>query len=368
MISAYFKPTNFCNVGCDHCYLSEAIRSDKLVMSYDQLGKACGFITDLCKSQNTKQAMIIWHGGEPMSLPPSWYIDANSILKDRFSDITYSETMQTSLIPYTSKWSELVHDRFQSHLGSSIDFSQRKVKGSPNKYIELWLNKVELARSDGIDITPGMVPTKGEIKSAKKIYNFFKSNSFGFFNIDRYSAFSFKPIDWPSNRETSEFMKELLDAVISDLVANKPGIFINVIMAAIRGVAYSLPGDRWGTTCQSDFLVIEPNGNLNTCPDRVTLEKTIGNMNEGVKSFEESPQRRKWIRINTVSHKRDHCYECEYASWCKSACPNLPNGPSDGESECSGYKTFLNVVKDKLQDPVIGPLLIGYSNLNGHLS
>ena len=27
MITAYVKPTNFCNVGCTHCYLPEAVRA-----------------------------------------------------------------------------------------------------------------------------------------------------------------------------------------------------------------------------------------------------------------------------------------------------------------------------------------------------
>lgn len=349
MISAYIKPTNFCNVGCDHCYLPESTRANKYIMSEDMLYRAAKLIKGLSENEGDKQTLIIWHGGEPLTLPISWFINAKNILDDVFGENNYEETIQTSLIPYTGAWSNLIHKRFNSYIGSSIDFSQRKLKGSSSEYMKLWLNKVEQARKDEILVMPSMVPTKEDVGRAKEIFEFFITNKFPRFNIDRYSNYQIQTDDWPSNMEHSLFLIELFNEVVS---LAKKGItppIINVITAALTGVIAGRPGDRWGTSCQKEFIVIEPDGSTNSCPDRISVDKPFSNVAEGTKGYTDSKERRKWIRIADISHKKSHCISCEFSTWCKSGCPITPN-VSDLVNECSGYKRFLLHVKKALTD------------------
>ena len=65
--------------------------------------------------------------------------------------------------------------------------------------------------------------------------------------------------------------------------------------------------------------------------------------------FPKSKFRRKWIRHQAVTHKQDFCLSCENQNWCKSGCPITPNGPPEGEDECSGYKTYINYVREYLK-------------------
>jgi hypothetical protein len=345
-LTIYIKPTNFCSVGCEHCYLPEEDRKNNFVMTDETLQKAALLIVDLVKKEGHAGAHIIWHGGEPLMLEPDWFWNAGKILDKIIGKNNYTESLQTSLIPYKGKWKELIEIKFNSFIGSSIDFSQRKVKNNSDSYLTLWMKRVNRARADGFYIVPGMVPTKNEIKNGKQIVDWFAKNDFQEFNIERYSRYGNSNVDWPSNKEHSEFLKEIFIALMDRVKNNENTPYVTVIASAIKGVLFSQSGERWGGQCQKQFIVIEPDGSTNTCPDRAMHEKPFSNVNNGTSAFTSSEGRKKWIRIQNIDHKKSHCMSCEFQSWCKSGCPVTPNGADDGEKECSGYKTLLYFIKE----------------------
>lgn len=338
---AYVKPTNRCNVGCSHCYLSEEVRATKDRMSNDTLSKVGRFLADMAQRENKGRVHVLWHGGEPMNLKPDWYREAGRVLDHTLGN--HFQSMQTSLIPYNAAWVDLVHERFNGHLGSSVDFGGlRTIKGSGEQYMSLWLRKADEARDAGIAITPGLVPTTNNLGRAREIVDWMETHGFPAFNIDRYNQFGAKQPDCPSNLEHARFLVELFDVVMSRVGGRAP--LVNVIEAALGGVLQGNPGDRWGGHCQSDFIVVEPDGALNTCPDRSAWEGPFGTVQSGHHAFARSPERRKWIRLQEFGHRNDHCSSCDFASWCRSGCPITHNDPAT-EGDCSGYKHFLNHVR-----------------------
>lgn len=362
MLNIYLKPSNYCNVGCDHCYLTEEVRANKLSMTDETLKATVSLALSMAKREGHDKIHFIWHGGEPLSLSPSYYWHAQDVIKEAMGDFEFSQSLQTSLIPYRKEWSKLIAEVFNYHIGSSVDFTQRHVKSSPQAYLDLWMSKVELAREDGHFVHPCMVPTRHEIPRYKEIYHWFINRGFKAFNIERYSQFGEKSIDWPNNHEHARFLSGIFDCVVNDLREFGHAPAVNIVIGAILGIVLNKPGERWGTKCQKEFVVVEPDGSLNTCPDRTSHEKAFSNAHDGANAFIESPQRRNWIRISDVTHKESHCTNCEFNTFCESGCPITPNGPKNGQKECSGYKSYLLYVRDFIKENKdMIPLLLEYT-------
>lgn len=349
-ITAYVKPTNFCNVGCSHCYLPESVRANKSLMSFEMIEQVAQTLLDMAKRQKAPGIHVLWHGGEPLTVSADWYFEAGNRLDKILPG--HSESIQTSLIPYRSHFAPLIKERFGSEIGSSIDFSQRTIKNNVKAYQDLWMDKVEMARKDGFLVIPGVVPTAAEVEQGTEITNWFLERDFPFFNIDRYNHFggASETNDRPTNGQHSRFLRGLFDAMIENMEKKGTSPLINVLIAGIKGVWLDMPGDRWGTTCHRDFIVIEPDGATNNCPDKISFEKPYSFIQDGFSSFENSKERKNAIREAVVGHKRPHCLTCEFNTWCKSGCPITPNGYLDGEDECSGYKKFLHHVQKALND------------------
>jgi radical SAM protein with 4Fe4S-binding SPASM domain len=351
-ISVYLKPTNFCTVDCDHCYLPEEVRAEKKSMSDETLEKTAYFLLEMIEKEKHQMLHITWHGGEPMMLKPEYYENAIAIMDKIIGRDRYTQSFQTSLIPYSSKWKNLFASRFDSFIGSSVDFTQRRIRNSTGSYLKKYMEKVESARADGMYIVPGMVPTRFEVGKGKEIVDWFVDNGFSEFNIERYSKVGVVgyPVDWPRNHHHSQFITEVFDAIFNRIKNGEKAPYVKHIVAGINGVLNNVPGDRWGGKCQKEFIVIEPDGSLNSCPDRALHEKPFSNLHDGADEFIKSPDRRNWIRIQEITHKKSHCEGCEFRSWCRSGCPVVPNGVDEGEKECSGYKSFLTHIKEFLKD------------------
>ncbi len=352
MLTVYLKPTNYCNVGCDFCYLPESVRADKNRMSPDTLDATLELIRELALRENHDRIAILYHGGEPLSLSPEvlyWYSDR---IREGLSGFDIQETIQTSLIPLREGHIEFIAERCGSFVGSSIDFTGRTVQGSNQSYIDLWLKKVELARCHGIEVGPIMVPTTNETGDPQKVYSWFQSHGFSFFNIERYNAYG-AGSDRPDNKQHSTFLKELFNLAMADLGAGKDFVANNAVAASIGGVLHNQPGERWGGKCQRDFLVVNPDGSLNTCPDRIEYEKgEWPKSQDGIEAFQKSPARRGWIKVQMIEHVANHCKTCPFKSFCKSGCPITDHQVHTGSGECAGYRSHLHHVENYVSTPL----------------
>lgn len=340
-VTAYLKPSDYCNVGCDHCYLPLAVRANKSRMSSETLDMAIETIRTMVDRQRAPGAMVIWHGGEPLALPRDYFRQACERVRERMPDAIQS--IQTSLVPYNHNWADLIGDFMDGHIGSSIDFSQRKIRGDVSRYHDMWLEKVSLARSDGFTVTPGVVPSRGELGRGKEINLWMIEHGFDHWNIDRYNSFGWEDKNRPTNAEHSTFLTEVFDSVMEQF-RNGCLVKVNTVQAALAGVSLNAAGDRWGGSCSRDFIVVNPDGSTSACPDKISFED-FGNIAGGYDAFSKSEARKKWIREHISGHRNEHCSTCRFNSFCRSGCPLTPNAPAS-EGECSGYHRHLSHVAD----------------------
>ncbi|MEZ9709246.1 SPASM domain-containing protein [Vibrio breoganii] len=350
-LTVYLKPTNYCTVGCEHCFLPEDVRANKFTTNRESLLTTLKNLKDICvKKQATPQ--IIWHGGEPLMLEPEYYEEASVMIDEVFGEGNYVLSLQTSLIPYSRKWNNLIINRFGGGLGTSIDFTTRKVRDSSDTYISLWLKRVATARKAGIGVFPIFVPSMSDVGRADEIYKFFKDNEFTRVALERYvQLYEREDPNYPPNKLHSEFLWGLFSNAVADFEERGTCINFKAVTAGFLGVTKNQSGDRWGTSCQSNNIVVEPDGSLNSCPDRSRHEAPFSNIDEGANAFLQSKARRKWIRDSTITHKESHCTTCKFSSWCGSGCPLTPNTPDDEfEGECSGFSRFLHKVDEWVQN------------------
>lgn len=352
MLTVYLKPTNYCNVGCDFCYLPAEVRANKSRMTPETLDATLNLIRQLAHREGHDRVAILYHGGEPLSLSPEtlyWYSDR---VREALAEFSVQETVQTSLIPLREGHIQFIKDRCGSFVGSSIDFTGRTIQGSNESYIDLWLTKVALARAGGIEVGPIMVPTTNETREAERVYGWFKANGFSYFSIERYNAYG-AGTDRPDNKEHSRFLMRLFDLAMFDLAAGREFVANNAVAASIGGVLHNQPGERWGGKCQRDFLVVNPDGRLNTCPDRIEYEQEQWpKAQEGVDAFQQSPIRRDWIKVQMIEHIANHCRSCPFRTFCRSGCPITEHQVHTGSGECAGYRSHLHHVEAYVSTPL----------------
>lgn len=335
-VVAYLKPSDYCNVGCDHCYLPLAVRQNKSRMHEETLDQAIEAVREMVERQRAPGALIVWHGGEPLALPPDYLRDACERVRKAMPDAVQS--IQTSLVPFREEWAPIIADYFEGHIGTSIDFSQRTIRGDVGRYHDMFLSKVEAARAHGFSITPGVVPSKGELGRGAEIVDWMHEHGFDEWNIDRYNSFGGEDPMRPTNQEHSLFLTEVFDRVM-ELAADGYLIRVNTVHAALSGILTNQGGDRWGGSCSRDFIVVNPDGSTSACPDKISFE-SFSNIKDGFDGFQASEARKRWIRMHLTGHRNEDCPTCPFNTFCRSGCPLTPNAP-ETEGECSGYHRHL---------------------------
>src|ERR1700710_1422439 len=87
------QPTPFCNIQCKYCYLPT--RDDTSVMDINTVTASFKKVFD--SGFAAEQITVIWHAGEPLVLPVSYYESAfQSIEKLRPASVQIRHSFQTN--------------------------------------------------------------------------------------------------------------------------------------------------------------------------------------------------------------------------------------------------------------------------------
>jgi uncharacterized protein len=111
------QPTPFCNIDCTYCYLPN--RRDRSVMSRDTMRAL--FERVFAEGWSAPSITVIWHAGEPLVLPPSYYRDAFDLIETiRPPDIGLRHSIQTNGMLITDAYCELFR-QYNVGIGVSLD-------------------------------------------------------------------------------------------------------------------------------------------------------------------------------------------------------------------------------------------------------
>jgi uncharacterized protein len=114
------QPTPFCNIRCKYCYLPT--RDDKSVMSLDTVKTT--FEKVFASPYAAPHITVIWHAGEPLVLPVSYYESAFQAIEAlRPPSVEIRHSFQTNGTLITKDWADLFR-RWNVGVGVSIDGPQ----------------------------------------------------------------------------------------------------------------------------------------------------------------------------------------------------------------------------------------------------
>lgn len=170
------QPTTFCNIACDYCYLPLQARASTRRMSDAVLTRIFeALYAEKLVAQDTE---IVWHAGEPLTLPISFYENAIRIQNQASGGgHTPRHLIQTNATLITDRWCEFIRDNAIS-IGVSLDGPEhlndrhrldRYKKGTFSKT----MRGIELLHKHNIPIHVIAVVTADALNQADAIFNFF---------------------------------------------------------------------------------------------------------------------------------------------------------------------------------------------------
>ena len=111
------QPTPFCNLDCSYCYLPD--RQNKRKITVETLEKTLNWVfsSGLVRQPFT----LLWHAGEPMVLPASFYEEATLALeRSNVSPFEVTQSLQTNATLVNEAWCDFISRR-KIQVGVSVD-------------------------------------------------------------------------------------------------------------------------------------------------------------------------------------------------------------------------------------------------------
>ncbi|MBX9965760.1 MAG: GRRM system radical SAM/SPASM domain protein [Burkholderiales bacterium] len=181
------QPTPFCNIACDYCYLAE--RDAVRFMSVDVVRAAIRNARD--SGLLGRELDIVWHAGEPLAAPVSFYERAFDIIDEEVgTTVPVRHSMQTNGMLIDERWCELFV-RYGVHVGVSVDGPagihdrHRRTRDGRPTHARV-MQGIERLQRAGVDFDALAVVTDASLERADDIIDFFLDSGIvrAGFNVD----------------------------------------------------------------------------------------------------------------------------------------------------------------------------------------
>jgi uncharacterized protein len=170
------QPTPFCNINCSYCYLPG--RTNKATMSEDTLRAL--FDKVFASGWADPQLTVIWHAGEPLVMPVSYYEEAFGLIESlRPPDVRVRHSFQTNGMLLSKVWCELFR-RWQVGVGVSIDGPRRfndahRVSRKGRSTFDKVMQGIRLLRSEQVPFHVISVLTDQSLDAPDEMLEFYRA-------------------------------------------------------------------------------------------------------------------------------------------------------------------------------------------------
>ena len=345
-ITVIVKPTLDCNIKCRHCYHSTGC--DSTLMDISTFERTVKLVKD-----SYRFTRFIWHGGEPILAPQSFYKEAFSIEKKYFGKNACENTIQTNGSLLNQRFIEFCKSN-RVNLGISYEggFGNGLRPGLDEKYIDSMVEY--MVKKQHMFLISATIHG-GNIDKIDNIYEKFTGMG---------ASLSLNPvIDLGRAKDNpdlhldpdmfAERMISLFERWAKDPNVKVPVLpFFPYVITAMDG--YANISDCPHASCLTKWICVYPNGDVYPCGKACPPEYRLGNINE-VSSIEElfDSDGIRNILIPSIK-RRDACKDCSIYQYCNGGCTidALTDGDATapGGASCRIYKALFSHIKDFVDD------------------
>ncbi|NPD92252.1 anaerobic sulfatase-maturation protein [Xylanibacter muris] len=357
------KPVGaMCNLACRYCYYLEKkglYEERRTVMSEHVLEN---FIRQYIGAQTQREVLFVWHGGEPLMLPVSFYENALRLQRKYAGGHVIDNCIQTNGTLLTDEWC-----RFLSAngflVGVSIDGNgqmhdmYRRTVGGSGTFSEV-MRGIDMLVRHGVEWNAMSTVNSYNVGRPVELYRFFRDigcryiqftpvverTCGGRLGLPDADGSDFRLTDTSvSPEEWGVFLCEIFDEWVRNDVGE---YFVQLFDATLANWAGVEPGVcSLSATC-GNALAMEYNGDLFSCDHFVFPEYLLGNIGRGSlidMGYGEAQNR--FRRMKTDLPQR--CRECEWRFLCNGECPKNRfvtdvSGERGVNYLCDGYRKFFS--------------------------
>ncbi len=339
-ITVVIKPTLFCNTDCKHCYHIPEERKD-LRIDLSKIEKIMKMA-----SEEYQTAWFIWHGGEPMTLPMSFYKDVIALEEKCFGkdSFRYGNTINTNGTLLNKRFMAYCREK-KINIGISYEGPYNNVLRECD--VEKTLNTLS-AKDNKYAVSATI--SKDTASKQKEIYEFFR---------DKATSVSLSPVIpagcgrcyVPDNDEFIKGSIEAFDSWLKDKTVRVP--LMPFYLYIMNYLGEPVPSDCAHTSCLTKWICMYPDGSLYPCAKACPKEFCMGNI-DSISSIADAFQSDGFRNILLGSVKRrEKCASCDIFKFCNGGCSVdacYERGlEENGGDSCRAYKEIFAHVVSEIQ-------------------
>ncbi len=335
-INTLIKPTHECNMRCKYCF-HEKYGYDNKLLDINILKK---YIKLLSKKYH--YINIVWHGGEPLLAPLSYYEEIYDFCKKLNSQIFYS--LQTNGTLLTQENINFFKEN-NTNIGLSFDgLSNDLTRSFTNKI----LNNITLLQENGFYPGAVMVVNQYNVNNLINEYEFFKSKKLGMkinpmFNdgaAKENNFFNLNPDDYIKN--FINFFKYWANDKDCNINVSTCEELVNLIVNEHSGVCTF-------NSCLGKWLCLDSNGCIYPC-DRLCTDKYRLGDTKNMFSINEVFQNDNFLSLleNSIKKREECIKKCEYYKNCYAGCNAnaILSKENNDNVACYIQKNILKEIKE----------------------
>ncbi len=328
------QPTTFCNLNCDYCYLPDRHLKHKLPLELLE-----PIFRNLFSSPYVQEDFtIVWHAGEPLTMPIQFYESAFERIQDLSNQYNVhhhaiSHSIQTNATVITQAWCDFFK-KYPVKIGVSLDGpaflhdKNRKTRTGLGTHAST-MRGISRLKQNNIHFNVIAVLTKESLDYPDEIFQFFQDNQITRvgFNVEEtegiHQKSSLESTETDIDTKYRQFMQRFYDLT----KRSQPRITVREFERVKRHLRRSADVSR-GQATPYTIINIDYEGNFMTfSPELLSLDTpdygkfVIGNVRQD--SFEAALENETFQRIHEdIQAGVESCRQtCEYFSLCGGGAP-----------------------------------------------